>query len=174
MEINMAVQYKKLTKKELDTFIEMRICQLREEGAKEEVDLKPALVDYYDRHMADGTFVSWLAVDGDKNEYEMLTMHFWIDTIHQELAVLCLLNPFKVQYFPLDSIEEIEPVVTYAGKKKDYAYGVYFNITINGKKTSVGVASSGRGSLINRNHRNQYLDDIQKLKDVIWKAKLKD
>lgn len=62
----MAVQYKKLTKKELDTFIEMRICQLREEGAKEEVDLKPALVDYYDRHMADGTFVSWLAVDGDK------------------------------------------------------------------------------------------------------------
>ena len=108
------------------------------------------------------------------NEYEMLTMHFWIDTIHQELAVLCLLNPFKVQYFPLDSIEEIEPVVTYAGKKKDYAYGVYFNITINGKKTSVGVASSGRGSLINRNHRNQYLDDIQKLKDVIWKAKLKD
>ena len=66
MEINMAVQYKKLTKKELDTFIEMRICQLREEGAKEEVDLKPALVDYYARHMADGTFVSWLAVDGDK------------------------------------------------------------------------------------------------------------
>ncbi len=62
----MAVQYKKLTKKELDTFIEMRICQLREEGAKEEVDLKPALVDYYDRHMTDGTFVSWLAVDGDK------------------------------------------------------------------------------------------------------------
>ncbi len=62
----MAVQYKKLTKKELNTFIEMRICQLREEGAKEEVDLKPALVDYYDRHMADGTFVSWLAVDGDK------------------------------------------------------------------------------------------------------------
>lgn len=62
----MAVQYKKLTKKELDTFIEMRICQLREEGAKEELDLKPALVDYYNRHMADGTFVSWLAVDGDK------------------------------------------------------------------------------------------------------------
>ena len=62
----MLFRSKKLTKKELDTFIEMRICQLREEGAKEEVDLKPALVDYYDRHMADGTFVSWLAVDGDK------------------------------------------------------------------------------------------------------------
>lgn len=62
----MAVKYRKLTKKDLDTFIEMRINQLREEGAKEDMDLKPALQDYYDRHLADGTFVSWLAVDGEK------------------------------------------------------------------------------------------------------------
>lgn len=62
----MAIQYKKLTEKELGTFIEMRICQLREEGAKEDIDLKSALMDYYERHMADGTFVSWLAFDGDK------------------------------------------------------------------------------------------------------------
>lgn len=62
----MAVQYRKLTEKDLDTFIEMRIRQLREEGAKENIDLKPALIDYYNRHMADGTFVSWLAVDGDR------------------------------------------------------------------------------------------------------------
>ena len=26
----------------------------------------PALRDYYERHMADGTFVSWLALDGDR------------------------------------------------------------------------------------------------------------
>lgn len=62
----MAVKYKRLTEKELDTFIDMRINQLREEGAQEDIDLKPALRDYYDRHMADGTFISWLAVDGDK------------------------------------------------------------------------------------------------------------
>lgn len=62
----MNVQYRKLNVEDLDTFIEMRICQLREEGAKEDIDLRPALRDYYDRHMADGTFVSWLAVDGDK------------------------------------------------------------------------------------------------------------
>lgn len=40
----------------------MRINQLRKEGATEEMDLKPALKDYYLRHMADGTFVSWLAL----------------------------------------------------------------------------------------------------------------
>lgn len=62
----MAVQYRKLTENDLDTFIEMRIRQLREEGAIEEIDLKPALLDYYKRHMSDGTFVSWLAVDGEK------------------------------------------------------------------------------------------------------------
>lgn len=62
----MALEYKKLTEKELEIFIDMRINQLREEGAKEAIDLKPALRDYYNRHMSDGTFVSWLAVDGDK------------------------------------------------------------------------------------------------------------
>ena len=58
--------YRKLVKEDLDTFIKMRITQLREEGAKEDIDLVPHLKDYYERHMADGSFVSWLAVDGDK------------------------------------------------------------------------------------------------------------
>ena len=59
------ITYQKLTARELDTFIQMRIRQLREEGAKEEIDLAPALKDYYERHMSDGTFVSCLALDGD-------------------------------------------------------------------------------------------------------------
>ena len=57
----MAIEYKMLTEKELNTFINMRINQLREEGAKEEIDLVPALKDYYTRHMADGTFVGLLS-----------------------------------------------------------------------------------------------------------------
>jgi GNAT superfamily N-acetyltransferase len=61
-----AVTYRKLTENDLETFITMRITQLREEGATEDLDLVPALKDYYHRHMADGTFVSWLAVDGSK------------------------------------------------------------------------------------------------------------
>lgn len=61
----MEIEYRKLSEKELDAFIEMRINQLREEGAKEDIDLKPALLNYYKRHMKDGTFVSWLALDGN-------------------------------------------------------------------------------------------------------------
>ena len=61
----MNITYRKLEEKDLDTFINMRITQLREEGATEEIDLVPNLKDYYKRHMGDGTFVSWLAVDGE-------------------------------------------------------------------------------------------------------------
>jgi GNAT superfamily N-acetyltransferase len=44
----------------------MRITQLREEGATEDVNLVLPLMDYYHRHLADGTYVSWLALDGEK------------------------------------------------------------------------------------------------------------
>ena len=62
----MSITYRKLTESDLDRFISMRIMQLREEGATEDIDLVPALEDYYHRHLADGTFVSWLAADGEK------------------------------------------------------------------------------------------------------------
>ena len=62
----MDITYRKLTEDDLDAFIRLRIAQLREEGAKEDIDLGPALEDYYGRHLADGTFVSWLALDGDR------------------------------------------------------------------------------------------------------------
>ncbi len=66
MMITDKIIYRKLTESDLDTFIQMRITQLREEGATEDFDLVPALKNYYNRHLADGTFVSWLALDGEK------------------------------------------------------------------------------------------------------------
>ena len=68
----MGIVYKKLTKTELETFIDMRVTQLTEEyeaagkEVPEDVDLKSALFDYYHNHMVDGTFVSWLAMDGNR------------------------------------------------------------------------------------------------------------
>ena len=62
----MEISYRRLTDKDLDTFIMLRINQLREEGAKEDIDIEPALRDYYQRHMADGTFISWIASDHEK------------------------------------------------------------------------------------------------------------
>lgn len=62
----MAVTYRKLTLNDLDMFVQMRINQLKEEGAKADFDLTPALKDYYIRHLTDHTFVSWLAVNDGK------------------------------------------------------------------------------------------------------------
>lgn len=68
----MRIEYKKLTEAELETFIDMRITQLTEEyevsgrTVPKDVDLKSALFDYYRKHMADGTFVSWFAMDGER------------------------------------------------------------------------------------------------------------
>nr|WP_316613201.1 GNAT family N-acetyltransferase [uncultured Ruminococcus sp.] len=62
----MSITFRKLTESDLDIFIKMRLDQLREEGAKEKIDLEPALRDYYLRHLSDGTFISWLALDNDR------------------------------------------------------------------------------------------------------------
>ena len=62
----MSITYRRLTEADLPAFISLRISQLREEGATEDLDLVPALQDYYRRHLADGTFVSWLALEGDR------------------------------------------------------------------------------------------------------------
>lgn len=59
----MSISYEKLTEAKLELFVALRITQLREEGATEDLDLAPALRDYYHRHLADGSFVSWLAVE---------------------------------------------------------------------------------------------------------------
>jgi hypothetical protein len=40
----MKMEFKKLTENELGTFINIRINHLREEGAKEDFDLRPALM----------------------------------------------------------------------------------------------------------------------------------
>ena len=55
-----------LTPADVPDFVELRIVQLLEEGASETMDLRPALTDYYSRHLADGSFVSWVAVDATR------------------------------------------------------------------------------------------------------------
>ena len=62
----MNITYRKLTDNDIEIFIKMRINQLREEGANEDIDLAHALRDYYLRHLSDGTFISWLALDNDR------------------------------------------------------------------------------------------------------------
>ncbi len=60
------IGYRRMTAEDMEIFAAMRIRQLVEEGAQAEGDLLPALLDYYRRHLSDGTFVAWLALDGER------------------------------------------------------------------------------------------------------------
>lgn len=61
----MEIIYRKLERNDLAVFIQMRMNQLQEEGAKPTFDLAPALYEYYTKHLNNHTFVSWLAVAGE-------------------------------------------------------------------------------------------------------------
>ena len=68
----MDIVYKKLSENELSRVVKMRIDQLTEEYTSEGrtvpegVDLGAARLIKYKRNMDAGTYVSWLAFDGDK------------------------------------------------------------------------------------------------------------
>lgn len=56
--------YRKIEKQDVGTLAKMRIAQLKDEGAVPAIDLEPHLLDYYERHMENETFVGWLAAAG--------------------------------------------------------------------------------------------------------------
>lgn len=60
------ISYRKLKRDDVGFFIKMRIHQLKEEGAEDIIDLEPYLAEYYAKHLTDGTFVSWLAIQDGK------------------------------------------------------------------------------------------------------------
>ena len=68
----MDIVYKKLSENELSRVVKTRIDQLTEEYTSEGrtvpegVNLVTALMDFYKKNMAAGTYVSWLAFDGDR------------------------------------------------------------------------------------------------------------
>ncbi len=51
---------------EIPAFIQLRLEQLREEGSKFPPNLEASLASYYQRHMADGSFISWVVCRGDQ------------------------------------------------------------------------------------------------------------
>ena len=55
---------RRLSPAEIPSFIQLRLEQLREEGTKLPPGLEASLSSYYQRHMADDSFVSWVACCG--------------------------------------------------------------------------------------------------------------
>ena len=55
---------RRLSPDEVPCFIQLRLEQLSKEGSKLPPNLEASLFSYYQRHMADGSFVSWVACCG--------------------------------------------------------------------------------------------------------------
>ena len=60
------ITYRKFTYDDIDIVTELRIKQLIDEGSKETIDIRDNIKDYYKRHLADNSFISYLAIDDDK------------------------------------------------------------------------------------------------------------
>jgi len=58
------ILFRKAQAGDVGILVKLRVAQLQEEGAEATFDLTPALFDYYSAHLADNTFISWVAVDG--------------------------------------------------------------------------------------------------------------
>jgi GNAT superfamily N-acetyltransferase len=60
------LEVRRLVPGDVPGLVETRVAQLLEEGARQSVDLRPALSDHYARHLSDGSFVSWVAFAGGR------------------------------------------------------------------------------------------------------------
>ena len=52
----------------------------------------------------------------------------------KKVAVLCMFNPFRVQYIAFDKIEDMSISVDYVKGNNKKAYGIYLVMVISGRK----------------------------------------
>ena len=60
------ISYRILLESDAEAFAQIRLSQLREEGAQETEGVGDAIAEYCREHVPDGSFVAHLALDGEK------------------------------------------------------------------------------------------------------------
>lgn len=60
------ITYRLANISDVDKLVELRINQLKDEGAIETLDLKPYLKEYYTTNLNNKSFISYLAIDNDE------------------------------------------------------------------------------------------------------------
>ena len=92
---------------------------------------------------------------------------FWIDCSNKELAYLCMFNPFRIHYLPLNTINNAKIEVHYS-KNKEYIYFVKCSFDIKGKRNKIRVNTSGRGHVFNtETNGKEVIDKAQKFVDLL-------
>lgn len=68
----------------------------------------------------------------------------WADTFHNKLAYLCMFNPFRIYYLPLDVVSNAK-VEVHDSQDKEYIYYVNLKFSLYGKQNKIRVDTGGRG-----------------------------
>lgn len=68
----------------------------------------------------------------------------WADTFHNELAYLCMFNPFRIYYLPLDVVSNAK-VEVHDSQDKEYIHYVNLKFSLYGKQNKIRVDTGGRG-----------------------------
>lgn len=93
---------------------------------------------------------------------------FWLDVKNQELAVLCLFNPFRIQYIPLDKIDDMSLAVRYADENKKCATNIFLMMIVDGKKHRIQLLTKGSYNFIDMEKvGNAKVRETQKFIDQI-------
>lgn len=58
--------FRKAEISDIDELVELRIEQLKEEGAKESENISTALKDFFKRNILNGNFISWIGIKDNK------------------------------------------------------------------------------------------------------------
>lgn len=91
----------------------------------------------------------------------------WIDLSGREFAYLCMLNPFRIHYLPLDAVSNARAEVRYT-RDKSYIHFVNCSFDLNGRHTKIRVETSGRGHLLHAaSNGKKVVDETQQFADLL-------
>lgn len=98
---------------------------------------------------------------------EALYATFWIDTIHKELAYICLLNPFTIKYIPLNLVDNAGIEISYE-KDKKYIMYIKLYIHVTGKKYKFLIEIKRRFSPVNaETYGKRLINMTQEFVDIL-------
>ncbi len=91
---------------------------------------------------------------------------FWVDTMHNELACLCMFNPFKIQYVSLNRVHDANIKVWYYSNEECIS-GLSFRFYLDGKRKAFQINQRRGGWLNTEGIEEALTEDARKLVEVI-------
>ncbi len=107
------------------------------------------------------------------HQYKFEWSMFWIDAQHNELACLCMFNPFKVQYVSMSHVHDADIKVRYFSHKEYISY-LSFRLYVDGRRHSFRIKTSGRYQrawIGTDTYGKELIQEVQEFADILNKRR---